>query len=83
MIELSKGRIEVARKHVFCSWDGCRDGLQNSCLCVGNQDIKPSRLDANGTAIEGVCVTSAANRPVICPVRPGHCPGSKLVWRNF
>ena len=38
---------------------------------------------ANGTAIEGVCVTSAANRPVICPVRPGNCPGSKLVWRNI
>jgi len=33
-------------------------------------------MNANGTAIEGVCVTSAANRP-------GNCPGSKLVWRNI
>ena len=41
------------------------------------------KVAANGTAIEGVCVTSAANRPVICPVRPGHCPGSKLVWRGI
>ena len=41
------------------------------------------RLDANGTAVEVVYVTSAANRPVICPVRPGNCPGSKLVWRNI
>ena len=31
----------------------------------------------NGTAVEVVYVTSAANRPVICPVRPGNCPGSK------
>jgi hypothetical protein len=41
------------------------------------------RLDANGTAVEVGFVTSAANRPVICPVRPGNCPGSKLVWRNI
>ena len=40
-------------------------------------------LAANGTAVEAVYVTSAANRPVICPVRPGNCPGSKLVWRNI
>ena len=37
----------------------------------------------NGTAVEVVYVTSAANRPVICPVRPGNCPGSKLVWRVY
>jgi hypothetical protein len=33
-----------------CVWlrrDGCRDGLPDSCLCVGYQDIMPSRLDAN------------------------------------
>ena len=40
-------------------------------------------MTANGTAVEVVYVTSAANRPVICPVRPWHSPGSKLVWRNI
>jgi hypothetical protein len=45
--------------------------------------VREVPMSTNGTAIEGVCVTSAANRPVICPVRPGNCPGSKLVWRNI
>ena len=54
-------------------------------VVVGNHGIKivPLRLKPNGTAVEVVYVTSAANRPVICPVRPGNCPGSKLVWRNI
>jgi hypothetical protein len=38
---------------------------------------------ANGTAVVVGCVTCAANRPVICPVRPGNCPGSKLVRRSI
>jgi hypothetical protein len=30
-----------------------------------------------------VCVTRRSNRPVNCPVRPGHCPGARRVWRVF
>ena len=37
----------------------------------------------NGTAIWGGCVTRRSNRPVNCPVRPGHCPGARRVWRTF
>jgi hypothetical protein len=38
---------------------------------------------ANGTAVVEVCVTRPSNRPVNCPVRPGHCPGARRVWRVF
>jgi hypothetical protein len=38
---------------------------------------------ANGTAVEGVCVTRRSNRPVNCPVTPGHCPGARRVWHEF
>ena len=40
-------------------------------------------MSTNGTAVVVVCVTRRSNRPVNCPVRPGNCPGSKLVWRNI
>jgi hypothetical protein len=41
------------------------------------------RLKHNGTAVVVVCVTRRSNRPVNCPVRPGHCPGARRVWRVF
>jgi hypothetical protein len=40
-------------------------------------------MNANGTAVVVVCVTRRSNRPVNCPVRPGHCPGARRVWRVF
>jgi hypothetical protein len=55
--------LRKAIKHVF--------GVsQTLALCGGNHGIMAVKVAANGTAIEGVCVTSAANRHVICPVRP-------------
>ena len=33
-----------AKKHVFCSRDGCRDVLQNSCLCAVSQGVEASAL---------------------------------------
>ena len=40
-------------------------------------------INCNGTAVVIVCVTRRSNRPVNCPVRPGHCPGARRVWRVF
>ena len=38
--KLSDKKIEKeGKKHVFCSLDGCRVGLQNSCLCVGSHCV--------------------------------------------
>jgi hypothetical protein len=45
--------------------------------------VSTKAMITNGTAVEVVYVTSAANRPWHCPVRPGNCPGSKLVWRVY
>jgi len=50
---------------------------------IGLMRFTRTRVTYNGTAVVVGFVTSAANRPVICPVRPGNCPGSKLVWRNI
>jgi hypothetical protein len=46
-------------------------------------DRGKNHMATNGTAVVVVCVTRRSNRPVNCPVRPGHCPGARRVWRVF
>ena len=41
------------------------------------------QIHTNGTAVVLVNVARRSNRRGTCPVRPGNCPGSKLVWRNI
>jgi len=48
----------LAKKHAF----GVSQAL---ALRVGNHGITARRLTHNGTAIEGVCVTGEAIRPVV------------------
>ena len=55
---------------VLQRWDGFRDGLQNSCLCVGNQgSIVLKRLTANGPAIKGVSVAERVKAGAVSPNR--------------
>ena len=37
----------------------------------------------NGTAVKVGYVARRSNRPVICPVRPGNCPGARRAWRGI
>ncbi len=56
-------------------WDGCRDGLQNSCLWVGNykdayKGVNPDEVVAIGAAIQGAVLGGEVKDVLLLDVTP-------------
>jgi hypothetical protein len=51
LIKLLNKSLTGKKACVLQRWDGCREGLQKACLCVGSQGVVASRLTANGSAV--------------------------------
>ena len=68
---------------IFVNYQSVGRATDKALMKVILRLSREPQIHTNGTAVEVVYVTSAANRPWHCPVRPGNCPGSKLVWRAY